>query len=364
MKICVYAIAKNEEEFAERWVHSVREADAICVLDTGSTDATVERLADLGVTVRQEVIEPWRFDEARNRSLELVPDDADVCVCVDLDDVLSPGWRAALEAAWTPGTEKGRYLSVRDRCGDGTPGTSFLMDKIHAPGLFRWKYPVHEVLVRKDGKETSRTVDVPALVVEHQPDLSKSRGQYLPLLELAAREAPEDPRCAHYLGREYMYYRRYDEAIRELKRHLALPTATWEEQRAASMRYLSTCYAGLQKGREAVRWAVRAVAETPELRESWYAAEYASYIQQDWPAVIYYGERARAITTRSSGGISEADAWGAAVHDLLSLGYWHTGQLGKAIRAVQDALTAEPENERLKGNLAFFQTQTTGGGST
>ena len=46
MKICVYAIAKNEEKFVDRWVHSMREADYICVLDTGSTDATVELLAD------------------------------------------------------------------------------------------------------------------------------------------------------------------------------------------------------------------------------------------------------------------------------------------------------------------------------
>ena len=49
MKICVYAIAKNEEQFVDRWMNSMREADDICVLDTGSTDGTVEQLTDLGV---------------------------------------------------------------------------------------------------------------------------------------------------------------------------------------------------------------------------------------------------------------------------------------------------------------------------
>ena len=37
-KVCVYAICKNEEKFINRWVESMKEADEIYVLDTGSTD--------------------------------------------------------------------------------------------------------------------------------------------------------------------------------------------------------------------------------------------------------------------------------------------------------------------------------------
>ena len=44
MKVCVYAICKNEEQFVERWMDSMGEADLVVVLDTGSTDGTVERL--------------------------------------------------------------------------------------------------------------------------------------------------------------------------------------------------------------------------------------------------------------------------------------------------------------------------------
>ena len=42
MRICVYAIAKNEEQFVDRWMASMSEADWVCVLDTGSADRTVE----------------------------------------------------------------------------------------------------------------------------------------------------------------------------------------------------------------------------------------------------------------------------------------------------------------------------------
>ena len=79
------------------------------VLDTGSTDSTVEQLRALGAQVTVETIRPWRFDVARNRSLELVDPDADICVCTDLDEVFHPGWRNALEAAWVPGTTQATY---------------------------------------------------------------------------------------------------------------------------------------------------------------------------------------------------------------------------------------------------------------
>ena len=44
-RIYVYAICKNEEKFAERWVRSMQEADGICVLGTGSTDERDRRSA-------------------------------------------------------------------------------------------------------------------------------------------------------------------------------------------------------------------------------------------------------------------------------------------------------------------------------
>ena len=49
-KVCVYAICKNEEKFINRWVESMKEADEIYVLDTGSTDNSRKLLKKLGVS--------------------------------------------------------------------------------------------------------------------------------------------------------------------------------------------------------------------------------------------------------------------------------------------------------------------------
>ena len=98
MKICVYAITKNESNNLDRWLTSMSEADYIVVLDTGSTDNTLELLQnDPRVTkVEQKIIKPWRFDVARNESMKLIPKDSDILVCTDPDEFFEPGWAQVL----------------------------------------------------------------------------------------------------------------------------------------------------------------------------------------------------------------------------------------------------------------------------
>ena len=43
LKIAVYAISKNEEEFVNRFCDSAKDADIILIADTGSTDVTFAR---------------------------------------------------------------------------------------------------------------------------------------------------------------------------------------------------------------------------------------------------------------------------------------------------------------------------------
>ena len=145
-KVCVYAICKNESQFANRWMESMSEADLVVVLDTGSTDDTVKRLREAGAQVTVEEIVPWRFDTARNCSLELVPEDADICVCTDLDEVFRPGWREQLERGWKDGMGQVSYRYTWSFEPDGSEGYVFWSEKIHARRGYRWTHPVHEVL--------------------------------------------------------------------------------------------------------------------------------------------------------------------------------------------------------------------------
>ena len=355
MKVTVYAIAKNEEAFVDRWMNSMREADWVCVLDTGSTDRTVEKLADRGAIVRQEIISPWRFDAARNRSMDLIPPDTDVCVCTDLDEVFRPGWRKRLEEAWREGTEQLRYTYIWNWDAKGLPGTTFLQEKIHAPGVFRWAHPVHEVLQRTDGRQAWDVRSDPGIVLEHHPDPKKSRAEYLPLLELSVREDPEDDRNAHYLGREYMFRGRWDDAIWQLKRHLDMPWATWKPERCASMRFLSRCYLAKGNLRNGMVWALRAIAEAPELREPWVQAQEAAYAAEDWAGVCYFGQKAVRITEKSGTYINEDRAWGPYPWDAMAYAHYQLGELAQAYRAGKAALSLAPGDHRLRGNMKFYR---------
>ena len=354
MKICVYAIAKNESKFAARWAESMAEADEIYVLDTGSSDGTASVLREKGAHVLEALIDPWRFDAARNASLELLPEDTDICVCTDLDEAFEPGWRVKLENAWKPDTTRASYRYTWSFEADGSEGRVFWLNKIHCRHGYQWTHPVHEVLAwQGEGQEKQITVE--GMQLNHRADPEKSRAQYLPLLELSVLEAPEDDRNTHYLGREYYFYHRWDDCIRTLEKHLALPTAVWKDERSASMRYIAKAYLGKGDPDAAERWYWRAMAEAPHLREPFMDLALLKYKQSNWEAVIYLTGLALAIRERSRSYITENTAWGSLPWDLRALGYFYTGQTDKALSAVGKALELSPDDKRLLENKRIME---------
>ena len=347
-KVYGYAICKNERKFAARWMAAMAEADGVYVLDTGSEDGSAALLRSLGAQVEEAAIDPWRFDTARNRSLDMVPEDADICVCTDLDEVISPGWRQRLEEAWKPGTRLARYKYVWSFTGDGREDVVFDIEKIHARQGFRWVNPVHEVL--RDDQGPGPAVRVADMQVDHHPDSAKSRAQYLPLLELAVREDPTNDRNMHYLGREYFFHGDYQRAIDTLNRHLSLPGATWREERCASLRYMARAYAGLGDAAGQQASLLRAAAEAPFLREPWMDLARLFYDRGEWEGVLFACRKALDIAAQPRSYITESACYGALPWDLLSIACWRLGLAGRAREAVEQALRLAPGDTRLEKN--------------
>ena len=67
----------------------------------------------------------------------------------------------------------------------------------------------------------------------------------------------------HYLGREYMYYEKWNECIDTLIKHLNLKRATWKDERCASMRFIARSYRHLKRYDEAKMWLEKAIQEAP-----------------------------------------------------------------------------------------------------
>ncbi|OJW86782.1 MAG: hypothetical protein BGO71_25900 [Burkholderiales bacterium 67-32] len=337
---------------------SCADADVVVVADTGSTDGGIERLEALGACVHRLSIEPWRFDDARNAALALVPGEVDVCVSLDLDEILCPGWRRALEAAWVPGTTRAHYDFVSAFHADGSPAIRFLNNRIHARHGYRWRHACHEGIY--PDRIAEQGVLAPGMRVEHHPDRAKPRASYLPLLAAAAAEEPHDPRMAHYHARELFHAGRHEEAAREFERCLALPGNLFRPERSAGMLYLAKCE--MLQGGDGLDWALRAAVECPERREPWVTLADIRYRRGEWAECRAAAVRGLSLAGEPDGYMSDPVCHGALPHDLAAIANWRLGRAGEALAHAQEAVRMAPGDERLRANVELIRQTLREGG--
>lgn len=350
LKIGVYTIALNEEQFVERWYNSAKEADYILIADTGSTDSTIQKAKNLGVNVINISISPWRFDDARNAALAALPSDLDFCIALDMDEVLVSGWRTELEKTNSRTTRpRYNYTWSWNDVEETIPGLVYGGDKIHKRHGYRWRHPVHEVITADRIEEVQEWL---ALEIHHHPDHTKGRGQYFPLLELSTKEDPTDDRNAFYLAREYFFYNRLEEASAEFKRHLSLPKAVWAPERAASYRYLAKC-----EPDNAYEYLQKAISTAPGRREALVELALWAYSKENWKECYAQAKSAIAIEEKPLDYLCEAFAWGSQPWDLAALSAYHLGKYKEAVKYGKKAWELEPRDARLASNLMFYQAK-------
>jgi tetratricopeptide (TPR) repeat protein len=352
MRVAIYAICRDEAAFASRFAEAGREADCIVVADTGSKDGTQALLRGQGVIVHDVLIDPWRFDDARNAALALVPDDIDVCLSLDMDELVAPGWRKVLEAGWRADTTRARYTFVASHNPDGSDGVTLLNSRLHVRHGYRWRHVCHEGLYPDRIEE--RFVTLPEIRVDHWPDHTKSRAIYFDLLAAAVEEEPRDARMAHYYARELYYLGRHEEAVAAFTRYLTMADGASEAERAASRLFAARCLEALDRRDEAERWRWRAVAECPTMRETWVDLSESAYKSKDWPGCYSAAIKALSINDRFNGYMTEPHAWGCTPHDLAAISAWNLGLYADALGHAERALAFEPDDERLKRNVEMI----------
>ena len=184
-------------------------------------------------------------------------------------------------------------------------------------------------------------------------DNTKSRSNYLPLLEVSVKEKPTDDRNVHYLGREYMFHGQYEKAIKTLKYHLSLKTATWKDERCASLRYIARCYGYLNNEIEQEKYLMLALLEADHIREPYYELGVLYYNQKQYlKSAIFFNEMFK-IKERYLSYISDPICWGSLPYDYLSLCYYELKDYDKAIENVNYALLYD-SSKRLLDNREYF----------
>lgn len=380
VKVAVYAIALNEAKHAKRWAETTKHADIRVVADTGSTDATARILQKHGVTVYHIHVSPWRFDVARNTAMALIPSDIDVCITLDMDELLSENFIQGIKQSW-----------VKDKTTVGLipfdTGSVWNARRVHARNGFVWRYPIHEIFVSSMGSPDCQQLFA-NIQMRHDPDRTKSRSQYLPMLKAAAadNEYQTDVRMQAYLGREYGFYKDWDNVLKQAN----ILQSIWKSPNhdadvAITFRFASQAHEIKKQWKDALLWANRAytidkspeseyrivlvyyaMLQDPEYRDN--KALTKTLLQHSAAAIKALEDPERANAAHHN---KEAAVQSYLIYDIHAYALFQMGDLEQAalfndkgiIRAAKDnatgTLTKPHDFIRMVGNDHFYRPQRT-----
>ena len=245
LKLTIYGICKNEIVNIKKYIDCFHKADYLCILDTGSTDGTWEYLQEAqkkysNLIIAQKIITPWRYDEARNESLTLVPKDTTIYFMMDLDELIEDeGWVDIIKNAWDPLFLRGAYTYNRQI--DPVSKTiiqQFTEYRIHN-NSWHYKGIVHEQLCNITNTRDfllDECIQVPITVWHYSTN--PNREMYIELCERGVEEEPLNWLMHLQLAAEYEVHEQLDKAIIEYRKILA-------EQDILSPPEIGRCYASL-----------------------------------------------------------------------------------------------------------------------
>lgn len=96
-RVSAIILTKNEEVFIERCIRSVRWADEIVVMDSGSSDRTCEIARSLGAVVYEREWLGW----PRQKNLAMSLAKNDWVFCLDADEIVTPKLAESIQSALT-----------------------------------------------------------------------------------------------------------------------------------------------------------------------------------------------------------------------------------------------------------------------
>ena len=152
-----------------------------------------------------------------------------------------------------------------------------------------------------------------------------------------------------------MYYKKWNKSITTLKKHLKLKSATWKDERAASMRFISRCYKNLNDYKKSKLWLTKAIKEAPYLRDAYMERAILEYEIKNYQEAKKYIFEALKIKKHPKSYINEPFTTNLYIYDLLSLIYYYQKKYLEATYFINLALELDPNNKRLQNNKQYFQ---------
>ena len=247
--ICLNMIVKNESNIIYRLFDSVvKWIDCYCICDTGSTDDTVNKIAEYFKSKNipgKIVVEPFKdFSHNRNFSLQACNGMSDYVLLLDADMVFHPNENTfskkmlTLDAYYIfQGSNDFYYKNIRI---------------VKNNGRYSYVGVTHEYMDFPQNT-VGNTFEKNVIFINDVGDGGSKGNKYVRDVELLTRgiaENPKNDRYHFYLANTFKDMGKNDEAIEMYKKRIAL--GGWNQEIWQSYYKIGTCYKNLGKMPEAL----------------------------------------------------------------------------------------------------------------
>lgn len=351
MTISLCIIVKNEEKHIARCLDSMAGlVDEIIVVDTGSTDRTVEIVS--GYTPRVYSY-PWTddFSDARNYSFSKAT--MDYCMWMDADDVLEETEKEKflqLKQSLSPDTDivMMKYHTAFDEA--GIPSFSYFRERwIRNSSRYRWVGAVHEV-IPPNGK-----ILYSDIAICHRKTGAGDPDRNLRIYRKMLDEGKVlEPRQQYYYGRELYYHGKYEEAVSVFEQFLLSPDG-WIENKIEACSICAGCYSRLGKEQAALTTLLRSMSF--DLPRAELCCEIGKYFLEhgNYHIAVYWYEAAlHTPRNEYAGGFVLPDCYDYIPLLQLCVCYDKMGDRQKAKEYNERAGTCKPYSKAYLYNKQYF----------
>jgi glycosyltransferase involved in cell wall biosynthesis len=251
-------IVRNEEEVLAPCLESVKGADEIVILDTGSTDGT-RKIAEKYTDQFYADEYTWKDDFADARNESLAKCHGEWVLSIDADETLEEGGMAKIMDLID---DVGDDISVVGvRLVSKSNGTTHV-----SPRLFRrdcgitWMGAVHNYL--------NKLADIESDIVityGYSPAHKKDPDRAFRILKRVVGDVPDAVREKFYLAREYVYRHDWVTALYWYDEYLKV--ATWPPERVEAYYQKARCLWYLRRGEEARDACIQAIKHNADYRK-------------------------------------------------------------------------------------------------
>ena len=290
-KIILMLMIKNESRIIQRCImHAIQHVDAVCVLDTGSTDNTVEICTSVLKRTGKPFkigVEPFiNFGKSRTASFRLAQ-----AFCTELGWPVNTTYALAVDADMNLVVKPG-FASFKLSVNGYTVIQANGHMKYHNTRIMRIGSPWKCTGATHEYWDLGGTQKIPfeIMYIDDKNDGGCKSDKFerdVRLLREEIAENPKNDRAHYYLGQSLKDLGRFDEAIEMFKRRIEI--GGWVEEVHYSYYQIGKCYDHMNKPLEMELWMNKAFEFYPKKAEPLYhLTRYFRERSQHFKAYHYY----------------------------------------------------------------------------